>query len=147
MSVFTLAIATTKTAYDTYKTAAAATAAARQAIVDAGARPTYPVDVLADADWNSVTTAQNTWDATNTTLTATLAAAEAAQRTAELAVMTTMGYGSASTVTSGIVANQWVRVVGAGGGVLTYTNYIGWGSTSSYLQILTTAPTQAYPLF
>ena len=147
MSVFTLAIASVKTAYDTYKTATASVTAAEAAITSAGARPTYPAVVLADADWNDITTSQNTWDATNTTLQATLTSAKAAQRVAELAVMTAMGYGSASTVTSGITQNEWVKVVGAGGGVLTYTNYIGYSSTSTYLTIHPTLPTQAFPLF
>ncbi len=147
MSVFTLAIATVKTAYDTYKTATAAVATAQAAITSAGARPVYPAVVLLDADWNDITTAQNSWDTADATLQATLRTAKASQRTAELAVMTAMGYGSAANVTSGITANEWVKVVGAGAGVLTYTNYIAYSTTSSYLTILTTLPTQAFPLF
>lgn len=147
MSVFTLAIATVKTAYDTYKTATAAVTAAEGAITSAGARPTYPAVILLDADWNDVTTTQDSWDTANAGLITTLNSAKATQRTAELAVMAAMGYGSAATVTSGICANEWVKVVGAGAGVLTYTNYIAYSSTSAYLTVLTTLPTQAFPNF
>ena len=143
MAVFTLSVSAVKTAYDIYINAGIVVDAAKAAVVAAGARPTYPIDVVTNADWNSVTTAQNTWDAANVTLVAAVATATATQRTGELGVITALGYGSGDT--SGICLDQWVKVVGAGGGALTYTNYIGAATNSAYLVISNVLPTQAFP--
>lgn len=143
MSVYAIDITTIKTAYDTYVTAKAATVAANQAIIDAGSEPTYPQVVTTNNSWNSVTTSRNTWVTNNSTLKATLKTCQDTQRTAEVAVITTLGYGSGAT--SGICCDEWVTVVGAGGGILTYTNYIGFANNTSELKVSLTLPTQNFP--
>lgn len=141
--VFVLAIATVKTAYDTFLTARAATAAKQAEIVALGARPTPPVDVAVNADWNNYNVAVDGYDQGLITLNGQLSILKGTQRTAELAVITALGYNGAGTYPC---LDQWVTVVGAGAGILTYTNYIGASVKSTYLTILTSAPTQAYPL-
>ena len=143
MSDFVLAIATVKSAFDTFRTAQAATnttLASIQALV----LPTRPNVVAANSDWNNYVTALNTYSSSLSTLHATLVTQEATQRTAELAVIAAMGYGSGDTPDS-VCLDQWLNVMGSGGGVLTYTLWIGASVNSTYLTILTSMPTQAYP--
>lgn len=144
MPTFTLAIATVKTAYDTFVTAKAATATAAAAIVSAGAEPTPPTVVGADADWNSYVTSNLSWLSTNATLQTALFNAQVTQRTAELAVITALGYNTANTLSTQAL-NEWIHVTGSGGGVLTYSHWIGASANSTYLTISTILPTQAFP--
>lgn len=144
MAVFTLAIATTKTAYDAYLTANATIRTAQTAIAVAGAQTTKPNVSTADADWNSYVTANEAWIATNITLQANLQAAIANTRVTELAVIATLGYNTGD-VTDSICSDAWVKVVGAGGGILTYTDYIGYAATSIYLTITHALPAHAFP--
>lgn len=146
MADFVLSIATVKTAFDTFRTAQAASNTAKAAIVSLGAAPSRPVDVAADTDWNSYVTSLNTYNSTLAGLVTTANTTANTQRTAELAVIAAMGYGTGDTPDS-ICLDQWLHVVGSGGGVLTYSLYIGASINSTYLTILSSAPTQAYPLF
>lgn len=146
MSVFVLSVAAVKAAYDTYVTAKTATAAAQAAITGAGAAPTPPNYVVADADWNNYVTSLDSWTSTNAGLINTLTTAKATQRTAELAVIAAMGYNTGNESQS-ICLDQWVKVVGAGAGPLTYTKYIGASAGSLYLTELSDPPTQHYPKY
>lgn len=147
MAAFTYVVATTKSAYDTFLTARAATAAAQAAITSAGVIPPYPTITVLAADWNDVTAARDAWTAADAILQAALVAAQGTQRTAELAVLTTLGYVATpgTQYTSGVVWNEWVKVVGAGAGILTYTNWIGFAPTDTSLTISTSQPAQAFP--
>lgn len=147
MAAFTYVVATTKSAYDTFLTALAATVTAQAAVTSHGAIPSYPTITVAAADWNNVTTSRATWQATYDTLAAAVVTAQAAQRTAELAVLTTLGYipSGGTQYTEGVMYREWVKVVGAGAGILTYTNWIGFSETDTALTISTTEPTQAFP--
>lgn len=142
MAIFSLAIATTKAAYDTYLTAQQAVEDAQTDIDNLGARPAYPNVATTDSSYNNVTTSQDTYDSDLATAEAALVTAKEECRTAELAVITTLGYGTGKTHQA---LDQWVRVVGAGGGILTYTHYIGAATDSTYLTVSTTLPTQAFP--
>ena len=139
-------ISAIKTAYDTFKTAQAATATAQAAITSAGQRPLFPVEVITDTDYTNIVTAQASWDSANGPLIATLATEKATQRTAEIAVITAMKGGNGGTYGSDV----WTKLTGAGGGVLTYTNWIAYPSNATlpdgnpYLIILTAAPTKTY---
>lgn len=149
MAVFTLAVADVKTAYDAYLTANAVVTAAAAAITGAGAMPVAPVDIVSNSDWNDYVTALDAWLAANVTLQATYAAALSTKRVTELAIYTAMGYGS-NDENQSIVLNQWIKVVGAGGGILTYTHYIAGGTfTGNRINLIvkTVLPTQAYPSF
>jgi len=148
-ATYVLATAAVKIAYDAYVTATDAVTTANAAIVAAGAIPAYPTVVVADADWNNVTTSRVTWSTNNDTLRATLNTAKASQRINEVAVLTALGYLSGVVGVDGVTGiclDQWVKVVGAGVGILTYTDYIGAGIASLYLTIVhTTAPAHPYP--
>lgn len=144
MADFTLSVAAVKSAFDTFRTAQATTAAAQLALTELGAAPAKPTTVVADADWNNYVASLDTYNASYATDSAAVFAAQATQRTAELAVIAAMGYNTGDTITS-LCLNQWVHVVGSGSGVLTYSLYIGAGVNSTYLTILSSAPTQPYP--
>lgn len=147
MADFILSTSAVKTAYDGFVTAKAATATALMNLNTAiSAQPQPPTAVVVDNDWNNYVAALDTWQTNKATLQATYAAALVAQRTAEEQVIQTLGWLTGDTPTS-ICLDQWVKVVGAGGGVLTYTNWIGASVKSTYLSIQTVQPTQAYPLF
>lgn len=143
MANFTLAISAVKTAYDTFLTAQAATAAVQDDIDNLTA-PTKPDVVLINSDWNNYTTALLTYESDLAALQSDLFDAKQAQRTAELAVIAALGYDTGDTPST-ICLDTWVKVVGAGAGILTYTNYIGAGTNSTYLQVSTTLPTAPFP--
>lgn len=147
MPSFTLAIANTKSAYDAFLTARATTTAAI-ATRAALSAPTKPTVTLLDADWNDYTALKVTYDAAVVTADNAVAVATAAQRTAELAVIASLGYVAppgVQNVQATVCLGEWVKVVGTGGGILTYTNYIGASFTATALVISTTLPTQAFP--
>lgn len=149
MAVFSLATAAVKTAYDAYLTASAAVVATQASITGLGAQPTPPVDVEANADWNDYVTALDAWNASYAGFVATLLTQQATLRAAELAIYTAIGYGTGNDANS-IVLNQWIKVVGAGAGILTYTKYIAGGMffpNTIKLIVKSTLPTQAYPNF
>ena len=142
-----ISVANIKTAYDTYVTAATAAANALIAIQGLGPRPTFPTIVITDADYNNVVTAQGTWDGSYATNLAAYEADVVTARSAELAVINVIQTGSG--VTKG--ANEWFKLVGAGAGPLTYTNWIAYSSIDTnpnddlpYLVIATVQPTKPF---
>lgn len=142
---FVLAIAAVKTAYDTYLTFNATIGVAKAAIVAAGASPTPPTIATIDADWNNYVTANEAWIAANIILQANLQTAITSTRNAELGVIIALGYNSGD-IPDSLCLDQWVKVVGAGGGILTYTDYIGASKLSIYLTIVhTPGPAHPYP--
>ncbi len=143
MANFTLAISAVKSAYDTFLTAQDATQSVQDDI-DALVLPTKPEVVLANSDWNNYTTALLTYESDSADLEKDLADAQATQREAEIAVIEALGYDTGDTPAT-ICLDQWVKVVGSGGGILTYTHYIGAGTNSTYLQVSTTLPTAPFP--
>jgi hypothetical protein len=144
MANFSLVIATVKSAYDTYLTANATLAQAEADIIALGAAPTKPTIVNANADWNSYVTSLDTWNASNTTLHAAYKTASDAARTAELAVIAALGYGTGDTLDS-IVFNQWVHLTGSGAGILTYSHWVGVAADFTHLTVSTSLPTKAFP--
>lgn len=147
MADFVLVIANTKTAYDAFLTARAAAVAA-VATRAALTAPTKPTVCLVDADWNGYLTSLSTYNAAVVTADASVVSTKATQHTAELAVIATFGYIAASGTpyTAGTTClDEWIKVVGAGAGILTYTNYIGAATSNIALVISTTLPTQAFP--
>lgn len=145
MANFTLAIAAVKTTYDTFLTNRA-TSVAALATLNALVKPTPPTEVIANSDWNTYTASLLTYEGSLATAQAAYFTATQAQRTSELAVIAAMGYGTGTTPET-ICLDQWVKVVGAGAGILTYTNWIGASVNSTYLTIVTAQPVQKYPLF
>jgi len=143
MSVFTLSIATVKTAYDGYITAQGTLASAQAALDSLGARPVQADEITSDATYNFVVGEQQTWDTNYATQNASVISAQTALRTAELAVIDALGYGTGDIY--GICLDQWVKVVGSGGGTLTYTSWIGAATESTYLTVIQVEPTQAFP--
>lgn len=142
MAVFSLVVANVKTAYDAFVTATVATAAAQAALTASPAKPTI---VVTDADWNNWVTSYDSWVTTNAAALATLATAKTVQRNAEVGVLTRLGVGSGDESQS-ICLDQWVHLIGAGSGPLTYSVWIGASVYSSYLSpILTSIPANAYP--
>lgn len=143
MSLFILSISAVKTKYDNYKIAAD-TVATDQAAVDAqkASKPTPPVDVVTNSDWNTYNAALDGWTTSLASLEATLFSSQQALRLAEIDVIKELGYQQNADYPC---LDQWVKIVGTGGGPLTYTDYIGASITSTYLTILTSAPTQHYP--
>lgn len=134
-----------KSAYDTLGTAAAATASAYATLIGLGARPTYPVDVVADSDYNNVTATIATWDASYATDSAAYNVAVAAQRAQE-------------AVTEALMPlNQWVKLTSLANWGSATTQYIGYpcppsmqstANSCSLYGILTVdaLPTRAFPL-
>lgn len=143
MADFVLAIATTKTAYDAFLTARAVTVAAL-ATLNALTAPVKPTVALLDATWSTYTGLLATYVAAVASATTALKTASDAQRVTELAVIATFGYGGNYTAGTTCM-DEWVKVVGAGAGILTYTNYIGAATNSTYLVISTSLPAQAFP--
>lgn len=97
------------TAYSALGTLVTATKTARNTLAGVGAIPAFPVDVLADADYNDVLTARATWLAAHDTAAIALNVAVAAQKAGE------------ATVTALLPQNQWVKLT-------TLTN---WGSAAA----------------
>src|ERR1700760_661885 len=93
-----ISVSAIKSAYDTLGTLASATATAYATLVGLGERPTYPVDVVADADYNNVTTSIATWDSSYATDIAAFNTAVAAQKAQEAVVAALMPVG------------QWVKM-------------------------------------
>src|ERR1700761_2861102 len=82
-----ISVSAIKTAYNTLHTTYAATVAAAAVITGLGEIPQYPIDVTADADYNNVTTARNTWLSSMTTAQTNSNTAVAAQKVAEAGVV------------------------------------------------------------
>lgn len=144
MADFILSVAAVKTAYDTFVTARATTATRQATLTGYGAPPARPTTVVADSDWNNYVTTLDTYNSNIATATTALNVAKGNQRTAELGVIDALGYATGDTPSS-ICLDQWVHVVGSGGGVLTYSEYIGAATNSTYLIIIEAVPTQAFP--
>jgi hypothetical protein len=145
MADFILSVPAVKSAYDTFVTAQAATVAA-QAAVDAIVAPVRPVDVVNSSDWNTYVANYDAYVSSLAAAKATLVTDTNTQRTAELAVIAAMGYNTGDTPYS-ICLDQWIHVVGSGSGPLEYSVYIGASVNSTYLTVISSTPTQAYPLY
>lgn len=139
-TVFTLVVATVDTAYAHYLLAVAAVDSDQVHITALGAKPVAPTAAVANTDWNNYVTSLNTYISSMATLQATLATDIIAQRTAELAVLTALGYNTGDT---NICSDQWVKVQG---GSFT-TAWIGFSSQSTYLKVTLSNPTQAFPYY
>ncbi len=142
MSVSVSAI---KTAYDALGTLVTTTKAAAQAIVDLGSRPAYPNYVVADADYNSVTTAITTYDAAMVTARATYSTALAAQVAQEVITIALMP------------VSEWIKLTTLANWGAATTQYIGIktnatsnadnasGATLIYIVTNAAAPTKPFP--
>ena len=108
-----ISLAAIITAYDALGTLNATTISTYATLIGLGNRPTYPVDVAADADYNSVTTSIATWDASYATDNAAYRAAVAAQVAQEL------------VVTNLMQPNQWFKMTGLANWGAHATQYIG----------------------
>lgn len=140
-----LSISAIKTAYNLFLTQKSNVATLTATLTALGARPIMPTIASADADYNSVITAQATYDAAYATASSALFTGNQLLRTKEIDVITAIGYGS-NQAQGDNGQDQWIELTNSGGGVLTYHDWIGYGSTSLYLKIQRDiAPTKAFP--
>lgn len=139
-----ISISAIKTAYVSLGLLVTATKSAYSTRAGRGARPTYPVDTTADADYNDVTAAIIAWDASYASDTTAINTAIAAQIAGEL------------VVTNLMPPNQWVRLTTLTNWTAT-TQYIGCPCPSNNVCITTDGtifsilsvnvlPTRAFPL-
>lgn len=135
---FTLAIANVDTAYAHYLIGVAVVDTDQAHLTGLGARPTPPVQATTGTDWSTYVASAATYDSSYTAVNDSLFEHTGAARTLELSLMATLGYGS---VLQNPCVNQWVKVQGAS----FSTAWIGYSSTSSYISIVGTLPTKAFP--
>lgn len=137
-----MTVSAVKTAYDALGTLAAATKAVLATLVALGARPTFPVTVVVDADYNSVATSQATYDSSYTTANATYQTALAAQKVQE------------AVVTALMPQNQWITLTTLANWGAVATQYISWpiikstqpnGCNLYTINSVTTLPVLPYP--
>jgi hypothetical protein len=136
-SVFQLNIATVDTAYAKYVLATNVVDTDIVHITALGSEPTPPVFDSTGSAWDTYVTALNTYDSSLAALNDSLFVHKGTQRTKELAVLTTLGYGTQYT---NICVNQWVKVQG------TFTTaWIGFSSGSTYLSVTFLKPKNPFP--
>jgi hypothetical protein len=140
-----ISVSAIKTAYDALGTLVTATKSAYTTLTGIGARPTYPVDVVADADYNNVTTAINTWDGNYATYSTAYNVAVSAQKVQEAIVVALMP------------PNQWVKLTTLANWGAAATQYIGVrnsqpsnadnvsGATMYSITTSSVLPTQNFP--
>lgn len=109
--------ATAKTKLNLFLTARALVATDLAAITALGARPAMPDIILDQTAYDDATTAIATWDADYATAKAAYDTDYAAMRSIEFEIIFYLQ------------PNQWEKFTNAGGGVLTYTWYIGYCPT------------------
>lgn len=114
--------ATAKSKLNDYLTAKVDTDAAAQAITDLGPRPALPEIITSQSDYNTATTAMATWDTDYDAAKATYDATYTVMRSYEFELIAAVFY---QTPITNATPNQWVKFTNAGGGVLTYTLWLG----------------------
>lgn len=135
---FSLVIATTDSSYAHWKLSTTAVATDNAAIVSLGVRPTPPAYDSTNGNHSTWATSAATWDSSSNSLQTILAADIVTNRTNELTLLASIGYGSAFANTP---VNQWIMVQGNN----FTTVWIGYEINTNYIVVLTTRPTQAFP--
>lgn len=127
----TVTIATIITKYNLWKGKVALTATAKATLAGLGHRPLLPAVIDDNADYNSVVTAQATWDTNNAAAVAAYNTAVATQRTFEEDLL---------LVTP---PDTWVKLVSVEEGN-AYTVWVGYkdkaGLQYDYIQVSNTEP-------
>lgn len=144
-----ISISAIKTAYDALGTLATATATAQTTLASARTgMPTYPVDVVADADYNSVTTSLATWNTALATATTAYNVAYAAQIAQELVctnLMAPMQWFKMQTLANwGAVVTQYIGIATSLPTNITTPNTVNSAKIFT-IWVSTTLPTQNFP--
>jgi hypothetical protein len=134
---FSLVIATTDSAYRDWYVAKNARDTVIAHITSLGARPVAPIYDSTNTNHSTFATAATTWDSSWNSLQTILTADIVTARTAELALLATIGYGTPYTNTP---VNQWIMVQGGS----FPTAWIGYLINTNYIVVTTVRPTRAF---